>query len=135
MGMREDWLIRASGGVQPRREAPRRGFNSPPPVGNFAGRRNGRGMLYFLGAIFGILVVGLVALLPFFLVLFCGEFLLQLLDVGRGVRFLLIMLKSLRRNLLRTSLTYLATFILVIIVTLIWAALHNVDDLMVEKTK
>src|SRR5207302_2623923 len=54
---------------------------------------------------------------------------------GRGSRFFLIMLKSLRRNLVRTSLTYLATFILVMIATFVWSTLAFMDQLTTEKSK
>src|SRR5262249_20091693 len=45
----------------------------------------------------------------------------------------LLMVRSLRRNLLRTSLTYLAVFVLVIVVTTVWSVLRYMDDLMTEK--
>jgi putative ABC transport system permease protein len=89
---------------------------------------------YFFGFIGGILGVALLALVPFFLVLIFAEFLLARLPIGRGARFLLIMIKSLRRNLLRTSLTYLATFVLVLVVVLVWSVLYFLDVLTEEKT-
>jgi putative ABC transport system permease protein len=92
-------------------------------------------MLYVVLTIVGIVVAAVFALLPLLLILFAGEFLLNLLQIGRVSRFLLIMLKSLRRNLLRTSLTYLATLVLVMVVTLVWSLLAYLDALMVEKTK
>lgn len=42
-------------------------------------------------------------------------------------KFLVMMLKSLRRNLVRTSLTYLATFLLVLIVSFVWSVLSFLD--------
>ncbi|MBL8792270.1 MAG: ABC transporter permease [Planctomycetia bacterium] len=44
-----------------------------------------------------------------------------------------MMMKSLRRNLLRTSLTYLAVFVLVLVVTAVWSMLDYVDGMMNEK--
>jgi putative ABC transport system permease protein len=92
-------------------------------------------MLNFLIVIASVVVAGFVALLPFFLVLWCGERVLHWLPFGRPMRFLLIMVKSLRRNLTRTSLTYLATFVLVIVVTMVWSTLYFFDSLMTERTK
>jgi putative ABC transport system permease protein len=45
------------------------------------------------------------------------------------------MLKNLRRNILRTSLTYLATFVLVVVVTLVWSTLYYLDQLTAEKSR
>jgi putative ABC transport system permease protein len=45
------------------------------------------------------------------------------------------MLKSLRRNLLRTSLTGLATVVLVFVVTLVWTVLYFLDLVTAEKSK
>jgi len=50
-------------------------------------------------------------------------------------RFLGIMLKSIRRNLLRSSLTYLAIFVLVLIVTGIWSILDFLDQVTSEKNQ
>jgi putative ABC transport system permease protein len=88
-----------------------------------------------LAFIVGVVVVALVALLPFLVLLFGGEWLCKLLGGSRLSRFLLIMFKSLRRNLLRTSLTYLATFVLVMVVTLVWSVLYYLDALVAEKAK
>jgi putative ABC transport system permease protein len=49
-----------------------------------------------------------------------------------SVRFIL---KSLRRNLLRTILTSLATMVLVFVVTVVWSILKLVDDITTEKAK
>src|SRR5947209_2957874 len=49
-----------------------------------------------------------------------------------SVRFIL---KSLRRNLLRTMLTSLATMVLVFVVTVVWSVLKLVDDVTTEKAK
>jgi len=73
-------------------------------------------VIYVVLTIVSVVAVAVVALAPLFLLLFAGEFALNRLPFGRLGRFLLITLKSLRRNLLRTSLTYLATFVLVVVV-------------------
>ena len=91
--------------------------------------------VYTIAIITGLVLVAVLALAPLFLVLYLGEFLLNAVPFGRSVRFLLIMLKSLRRNLLRTSLTYLAAFVLVVVITLVWSQLYFLDKLTAEKTR
>src|SRR5262249_35582874 len=54
---------------------------------------------------------------------------------GKASRFFLVALKNLRRNLLRTSLTYLATFVLVLVVVMVWSVLYFLDILTQEKSK
>src|SRR5262249_8486862 len=44
------------------------------------------------------------------------------------MKLLFLIFKNLRRNLLRTTLTFLALFVLVFIVTLIWSFLHMLDS-------
>jgi putative ABC transport system permease protein len=95
---------------------------------------NSSASLYLAGTIIGVIVAAFGALLPFFLVLFASETLLNLLQFSRSCRFLLMMLRSLRRNLLRTSLTYLATFILVLVVTMVWSILDFLNHLTEAKT-
>jgi len=92
-------------------------------------------MIYFLMTIGGIVVAACVALVPFFFLLFLAERLLAVVNFGRSPKYLLIMLKSLRRNLLRTSLTYLAVFVLVIVVTMIWSILAFLSDITEDKSK
>src|SRR5262249_42876217 len=53
---------------------------------------------------------------------------------GRASRFLLMMLKTLRRNPVRSSLTYLAAFVLVAVITIVWSALYTLERLTQEKT-
>src|SRR5262245_25537484 len=48
-------------------------------------------------------------------------------------RLLLLMLKNLRRNLLRTTLTCMAIFVLVFVVTMIWSFLHMLDSYTTAK--
>ena len=92
-------------------------------------------MVTFLLLVGGVLVAGAIALLPFFILLWGGEQVLRFIPFGRPMRFLLIMIKSLRRNLTRTSLTYLATFVLVVVVTMVWSVLYFFDCFMAERTK
>jgi putative ABC transport system permease protein len=60
----------------------------------------------------------------------------KLAAVVLGVpKFAVMMFKSLRRSLVRTSLTYLATFVGVIVVAMIWSVLSFLDAVMAEKAK
>jgi putative ABC transport system permease protein len=109
-------------------------------------------------AILGIVLLALplavlVVLLPFFLTLGVMEVVARgtawaaeatgvfglpgkLAAVVLGVpKFAVMMFKSLRRSLVRTSLTYLATFVGVIVVAMIWSVLSFLDAVMTEKAK
>jgi putative ABC transport system permease protein len=92
-------------------------------------------MLYAVGAIVGLVIVAFVALVPFFLFLIAAESSLALVSGIRGSKYLLMMFRTLRRNLLRTSLTYLAIFVLVVVVTLVWSVLWFLDLVTTEKSK
>lgn len=92
-------------------------------------------MLYTVFTLIGVFVAAGLALVPFFLFLFVAETGLNVINVGRSSRFLLMALRSLRRNILRTSLTYLAIFVLVLVVTLIWSVLAFLDLVTSEKAK
>jgi hypothetical protein len=50
-------------------------------------------------------------------------------------KFLVMMFKNVRRNLVGTSLTYLATFAGVFVVAMIWSVLAFLDNVMTEKSK
>ncbi len=50
-------------------------------------------------------------------------------------KFAVMIFKNLRRSLIRTSLTYLATFAGVIVVAMIWSVLAFLDNVMAEKAK
>lgn len=63
------------------------------------------------------------------LLLLAGLYLDQLLFYARFI------VKSLRRNLLRTALTSLATMVLVLVVTMIWTVLFFLDLVTSEKTR
>jgi putative ABC transport system permease protein len=101
----------------------------PTPV------RGRTAMVIAVGFLVGLLVVAFLALIPFFALLLLGEALLKTLPAGRGLRFLLMIFKNLRRNLVRTSLTYLATFVLVAIVTQVWSVLYYLDSFTAERAK
>ena len=92
-------------------------------------------MLYVAATIGSILAVTFLALGPFFLLLLGGEKLLGRLAPGRPGRFALIVVKNLRRNPLRTGLTFLATFVLVFVVTVVWSVLYFLDSVATEQTK
>ena len=92
-------------------------------------------MIYLFGTIGALIVLALLALIPFFGMLYLADYLFQTSFGGAVGRFLLMSVKNLRRNLLRTSLTYLAVFMLVAIVTMVWSVLYYLDDLMTERAK
>lgn len=50
------------------------------------------------------------------------------------LKYILLIGKNLRRNVLRTMLTALGTMVLVLVVTIVWSVLHLLDSLMEEKT-
>ncbi|HEX4131410.1 MAG TPA: ABC transporter permease [Pirellulales bacterium] len=50
------------------------------------------------------------------------------------MKFVFLILKNLRRNLLRTVLTALGTVVLVFVVTLVWSVLSFLDDVTSEKS-
>src|SRR5260370_7190036 len=56
---------------------------------------------------------------------------LSLLDTL--TKYVLIIFKNVRRNLLRTVLTSMGTMVLVLVITLIWAVLHFLDNAMADK--
>src|SRR6516225_8481728 len=49
------------------------------------------------------------------------------------VKFAVIIVKNVRRNLLRTVLTSMGTMVLVLVITLIWSVLHFLDNAMADK--
>ena len=48
-------------------------------------------------------------------------------------KYVLLIAKNLRRNVLRTTLTALGTMVLVFVVTLVWSILHLLDTIVTEK--
>lgn len=87
------------------------------------------------GIVLGVVLAALVVLVPLFLFLRGCEFLLSLLRLDRSSGFLLLLLRCVRRNPLRTSLLYLAAFVLVGIVTVVWSALYVLDNLVQFKSR
>jgi putative ABC transport system permease protein len=95
--------------------------------------------IYMLAALVGSLVVAaLLAVLTlpaFFAVIFAGEGVLRVAQ-NTGVfwvKMLLLMLRSLRRNLLRTSLTYVALFVFTMVLTLIYSVVSFLTNITAEK--
>jgi putative ABC transport system permease protein len=92
-------------------------------------------MLGFIAVIAGVVLVAFLALAPLFGILVGAEFLLRHVHLGRISRFLLLVVKSVRRNPLRTSLSYLAAFVLVAVVTMVWSALYVLDHMTEGKAR
>jgi putative ABC transport system permease protein len=81
-------------------------------------------MWMILIAVGGLIVAAAAAIAPLFLALRGGELLVNHFGFVRPLRLVLIPLKNLGRNRIRTAFTYLATFVLVAVVTLLWSALY-----------
>lgn len=104
-------------------------------------------LLYVAAAVFALVLIPFLLVVPFFLVQALLGIAVRLAGwiietTAPGVaalaavpKFLGIMLKSVRRNLLRSSLTYLAIFVLVLIVTGIWSILDFLDNVTSEKNQ
>ncbi len=67
------------------------------------------------------------ACLLFFVGLITAEAVCTHLDIGRPSRFLLLVVKAMRRNPVRTLLAFLAVFVLVFVVTMVWSVLSFLD--------
>lgn len=92
-------------------------------------------MLQVVGIVVGVVVVAMLALLPLHGALYGAEFAVSRVPFGRLARFTLVAIKSLRRNPVRTSLTYVAAFVLVAVVTVVWSALAVLERFMQAKTR
>jgi putative ABC transport system permease protein len=92
-------------------------------------------MLTTILTVAGVIGLALLALGPLFLFLFASERLADSAPFGVAGKFVLLMTKNLRRNPLRTSLTCLAVFVLVVVVTTVWSALHYMDSLLADKAR
>jgi putative ABC transport system permease protein len=100
-------------------------------------------VLYELGLRLGVLllllvvvanILGAVTLPLFFLVLFGTQLVLKLAQ-ATGVRlfnYLSMMFRSITRNLLRTSLTYFAIFVLVFVISGVWSMLNFIESITQE---
>ncbi|OAI55099.1 hypothetical protein AYO44_02875 [Planctomycetaceae bacterium SCGC AG-212-F19] len=82
----------------------------------------------------GVLLLALLALGLFVGLLLRTEAVLRASTLGVAGKFVLFTAKNLRRNLLRTALTFLAIFVLAVVVTMVWSILDYVEGLMTEKT-
>jgi putative ABC transport system permease protein len=91
--------------------------------------------MMIFAAIFGLLLVALLAMGSLFAILAGAEFLLSRAHIGRLSRFLLLVVKGVRRSPLRASLTYLAVFVLVAVVTMVWSALYVLDHMTEAKAQ
>jgi putative ABC transport system permease protein len=82
------------------------------------------------------LLIGLacLALVPFALLLLLAEALLARFAVYPA-SLVLMLVRSLRRNRLRTSLTFVATFVLVFVVAGLWSVLYFLDHLISERAR
>lgn len=88
------------------------------------------------GLILLALMIGMVTLPIFFLVLYCIEQVARLAAASSGgftSKLVLIMFRGLRRSPLRTSLTYLALFVLTMLLAFIYAVLVFMDNVTKEK--
>jgi putative ABC transport system permease protein len=83
----------------------------------------------------GLVLVPCLALVLLFIILAAGDRALGRLHLGQLWHFLHFLLKNLRRNPLRTSLTYLALFALVAVVIVVWSALYALDHFVQHKAK
>ena len=83
--------------------------------------------MYWLGVFGGFIYA---AVLVFFLVLSLAEALCGLL----GLKFVGLMLKGVRRAPVRTGLSFLATFVLVSVITAVWSILAFLDLVQTERS-
>lgn len=83
----------------------------------------------------GAIILGIFTLPGFYLVLFGAQFLTRLAQATgvRAFNYLGLMFRNITRNLLRTSLTYVAIFVLVFVVTGIWTILNFIDSITKEQ--
>jgi putative ABC transport system permease protein len=95
---------------------------------------------YLLGVLAGLiaiaLIVGLLTLPIFFIVLFIVEQGARLVAERTGTftaKLVLIMFRGLRRSPLRTSLTYLALFVLTLVLSMIYSVLNFIGLVTTEK--
>jgi putative ABC transport system permease protein len=97
--------------------------------------------LYMLGGLFALngaaVVLGVVTLPVFFLVVYLFELVLKAGSATGLTSFKLatLVLRGLRRSPLRTSLTYLALFVLTFVLCFIYAILTLVDNKLTDKEK
>jgi putative ABC transport system permease protein len=86
--------------------------------------------------IVGALLLGILTLPAFFLILWLSDRVFGVVATATGwfpAKVVLIMFRGLRRAPLRTSLTYLALFVLTLVLCLIYAVLHMINVATTEK--
>jgi putative ABC transport system permease protein len=81
-----------------------------------------------------LLVLAATALVPFAVLLFLAETVLARM-ASLPASLALLMVRSLRRNRMRTSLTFVATFVLVFVVGGLWSVLHYLDQLLTDRAR
>jgi putative ABC transport system permease protein len=87
------------------------------------------------GGLLSLLAAALMIGIYLWLFLYLVEHALNLGSAGRGARLLLMMVMNLRRNMVRTALSYAATVVLVFVVTVIWTILTILNAATKEKTQ
>jgi putative ABC transport system permease protein len=108
------------------------------PQGGFETSMYELGMYMALGllalVVFAI-ILGIVTLPAFYVTLFSAQLALRILQSTglRMVNYLAMMFRSITRNLLRTSLTYVAIFVLVFVISGIWSMLNFIDSITEDK--
>jgi putative ABC transport system permease protein len=95
---------------------------------------------YLLGGlaamIVGAILLGILTLPAFFIILWVADRFFGMIAHATGwfpAKLVLIMFRGLRRSPLRTSLTYLALFVLTLVLCLIYAVLHMIGNATREK--
>lgn len=92
--------------------------------------------LYILAWIIFVAVILLCSVIPFFGILYVCEQAVRAAGNATGwlpMKVLLVMFRGLRRSPLRTALTYLALFVLTVVLTIIYAVLHLLSNVTAEK--
>lgn len=95
---------------------------------------------YLFGALVGLILaailLGVLTLPAFFLILYTADKIVGALAAATGwfpLKVVVIMFRGLRRSMLRTSLTYLAIFVLTLVLCLIYAVLFMIGNATSEK--
>src|SRR5437870_1598698 len=91
--------------------------------------------LFLLGLVVSAIGLGVFTLPAFYVTVFGCQLGLRLLQFT-GIRvfnYVGMMFRSITRNLLRTSLTYVAIFVLVFVISGMWTILNFVDSITAEK--
>jgi putative ABC transport system permease protein len=89
-----------------------------------------------VGLILFAIVLGLFTLPAFFVILYVADRVVSAFAALTGwfpFKLVLIMFRGLRRSMLRTSLTYLAIFVLTLVLCLIYAVLNMIGNATTEK--